>query len=116
MPEELKEGDKMKAAVLEEIGRLVVKEVKSPECTDDSVLMKVEAAALCGTDARVYKSGSTLLKKLPQIIGHEIAGRVTEVGKNVKGVKKGDRLAIVPSNPCGQCWVCAVHADTALRG
>jgi L-iditol 2-dehydrogenase len=84
---------------------MVVKDVKTPECTRDSILLKVEAAALCGTDIRVF-SGSKPIKKLPQIIGHEIAGTAVEVGSAIKDVKKGDRLAIVPSNPCGECKIC----------
>ena len=96
----------MKAAVLEKIGRMTVKEVEEPKCTADSILLKVEAVAICGTDIRVFGSGSKLIKKLPQIIGHEIAGTAVEVGSAIKDVREGDRLAVVPSNPCGECKVC----------
>ena len=96
----------MRAAVLEDIGKIVVKEVEKPRCTIDSILLKVEASAICGTDIRVVRSGSKLIKKLPQIIGHEIAGTAVEVGSAIKDVRKGDRLAIVPSNPCGECKIC----------
>lgn len=96
----------MKAAVLEAIGQMVVKEVETSKCTKGDILLKVEAAAICGTDIRIFERGSKLIKKLPQIIGHEISGTVVEVGNTIKDVKKGDRLAIVPSNPCGECKIC----------
>lgn len=95
----------MKAAVLEELGKLVVREVPTPVCDDDSALVRVRACAVCGSDLRIYRSGNNRVK-LPQILGHEISGEVVKVGKNVEKIKVGDRVAIGADVPCGQCSFC----------
>ncbi len=95
----------MKAAVLEGLDRLVVKEVPTPKADDDSVLVKVEACAVCGSDIRIFHYGNPRVKP-PQIIGHEISGRVVEVGRNVTKFKPGDRVAIGADVPCGECAFC----------
>lgn len=95
----------MKAAVLEELGRLVVKEVPTPECGDDGALIRVRACAVCGSDLRIYRSGNNRVK-LPQILGHEISGEVVKTGKNVDKIKVGDHVAVGADIPCGKCSFC----------
>ena len=95
----------MKAAVLEDFNKLVVKEVPTPEVDQDSVLVRVKACAVCGSDIRIYHSGNSRVH-MPQIIGHEIAGQVVKVGKNVTKYKEGDRVAIGADVPCGECAFC----------
>lgn len=95
----------MKAAVLEGIDKITVKEIETPKITDDSLLLKVRACAVCGSDIRIYHYGNPRVK-YPQIIGHEIAGDVVEVGSKVKRFKPGDRVAIGADVPCGECSFC----------
>lgn len=95
----------MKAAVLEELQKLVVKEIDKPECDDDSVLVRVKSCAVCGSDLRIYRSGNSRVK-LPQTMGHEISGVVVEVGKNVSRFNAGDNVAIGADVPCGTCEFC----------
>ena len=95
----------MKAAVLEDIGRLEVREVPIPEVSDDSALMRVEAVSICGSDMRILHHGNPRVKP-PTIIGHETAGVIVKVGRNVKRVKEGDRVALGADVPCGQCRWC----------
>jgi len=95
----------MKAAVLEGIDSMVVKEVGTPEVTDDSLLLKVRSCAVCGSDIRIYHYGNPRVK-YPQIVGHEIAGDVVEVGPKVKKFKQGDKVAIGADVPCGECPFC----------
>lgn len=95
----------MKAAVLEELNKMVVKEVPTPEIDDDSVLVKVKACAVCGSDIRIYHSGNSRVN-LPHIIGHEISGQVVKAGKRVTKVREGDRIAIGADVPCGECVFC----------
>lgn len=95
----------MKAAVLEGIDKITVKEIETPRITDDSLLLKVRACAVCGSDIRIYHYGNPRVK-YPQIIGHEIAGDVVEVGSRVKRFKPGDRVAIGADVPCGECSFC----------
>lgn len=92
----------MKAAVLEELERLVVQDVPNPEMDDDSILVKVGACAICGSDIRMFHHGNNRLTP-PAIMGHEASGEIVEVGKNVKGWDIGDRVSIGGDVPCGRC-------------
>ena len=95
----------MKAAVLEELGKLTVKEVPVPAVEDDGVLVKVHACAVCGSDIRIYHHGNPRVA-LPAIMGHESSGVVAGVGKDVTRFKQGDRVAIGADVPCGECTFC----------
>lgn len=95
----------MKAAVLEKLGQIVVKEVETPVVDADSVLVKVRSCAICGSDLRIYRSGNSRVVP-PQILGHEIAGEVVAVGQNVTKFKPGDKVAIGADVPCGECDFC----------
>ena len=95
----------MKAAIYEGINQMVVREVEAPVCEQDGVVVKVMSCAVCGSDIRILHSGNTRVKP-PQTLGHEIAGEVVEVGKNVTKFRTGDRVAIGADVPCGQCMFC----------
>lgn len=95
----------MKAAILEELNKLVVKDVEVPEIDDHSALLKVESVAVCGSDLRIFHHGNPRVKP-PAIIGHETAGVVVKAGKEVSRVKEGDRVAVGADVPCGQCHWC----------
>lgn len=95
----------MKAAVLEDYNKIVVQEVPTPDVTDDGVLVRVKACAICGSDIRIMHKGNNRVK-MPQIIGHEISGYVVAAGKNVTRFKEGDRIAIGADVPCGECAFC----------
>lgn len=95
----------MKAAVLEELNKMVVKEVPTPQITDDEILVRVRSCAICGSDIRIFHHGNNRVNT-PCIIGHEVAGEVAQVGANVKNWKVGDRVAIGADIPCGECKFC----------
>ena len=95
----------MKAAVLEQLNNMVVKEVSTPECDENSVLVRVRACAVCGSDIRIFHYGNSRVNT-PQIIGHEISGEVVKTGKYVTKFKVGDRVAIGADVPCGECVFC----------
>jgi len=95
----------MKAAVFEDINKMVVKEVETPRINEDSLLVHVRSCAVCGSDIRIYHYGNPRVNP-PQIIGHEIAGDVVEVGSKVRRFKPGDRVAIGADVPCGECSFC----------
>lgn len=95
----------MKAAIYEGISQMVVKDVPAPKCTEDNLVIRVRAAAICGSDIRTFRHGKFNVKP-PQIIGHEMAGEVAEVGTKVKGFKKGDRIAVAAIVSCGKCYYC----------
>jgi threonine dehydrogenase-like Zn-dependent dehydrogenase len=68
-------------------------------------LIKVRAAAICGSDLHIFK-GNHPFAALPVAVGHEIAGQVLETGKEVKKVKEDDRVAVEPVIVDGDCDFC----------
>ncbi len=95
----------MKAAVLERLDNIVVKDVPEPQCGDHDAILQVKSCAVCGSDIRIYHYGSDRVD-FPAILGHEIAGEIVDVGKNVTRVKVGDRVALGADVPCGRCYWC----------
>jgi L-iditol 2-dehydrogenase len=95
----------MKAAVLTDLKKLELQDVPTPEVDDDSVLVRVRSCLVCGSDIRILNYGNPRVKP-PQIMGHEIAGDVAEVGRNVTKFAVGDRVAIAADVPCGECPAC----------
>jgi L-iditol 2-dehydrogenase len=95
----------MKAAVLEALDNLVLQDIPDPQIDDYSALMRVESVSICGSDVRILHHGNPRVKP-PAVIGHETAGVVVEVGKNVTRVKPGDRISLGADVPCGQCHWC----------
>lgn len=95
----------MKAAVLKGLNNIVVEEVETPHPKDGEILLKVKSCAVCGSDVRIYRHGNPRVN-FPQIIGHEVAGVVVEVGEGVDKFEKGDRVAIGADVPCGVCEFC----------
>lgn len=83
--------DPMRALVLTEYGRLEVKDVPAPAVGAKDVLVRVEACGICGSDVHGY-DGSTGRRRPPIVMGHEAAGTVQAVGKEVAGIRSGDRV------------------------
>lgn len=82
-------------------------EVPVPEINDDEILLKTEAAALCGTDLRMWKNGKAGVDAdHPLTLGHEFAGVIEKVGKNVPFYQKGMRVTLQPNIGCGICDRC----------
>ena len=65
----------MKAAVLQEPGKLAIKELPDPVCPPGGVVVKVLASQVCSTDLHMWERGHPALR-FPRILGHEIAGVV----------------------------------------
>jgi len=78
----------VKAAVFEDLERIVVKQVLDPILDAGSIIVKVEACSLCGSDIRNFHSGIRSGIK-GQIMGHEIAGAVVQVDKVVSQFSVG---------------------------
>jgi L-iditol 2-dehydrogenase len=86
-----------------------------PEPRAGEVVLRVEAAATCATDAKILRSGAhPALGPLPSPFGHEAAGTVVAVGEGVRGVAEGDRVVPANSAPCGSCHACA-HGSGQCR-
>ncbi len=101
----------MRAAVLRE-NRLSVENVPDPTPGPGSVVLKVAACGVCGTDHSIYRN-----RLLPDgaILGHEFAGTVVEVGRGVSDWEPGDRAAVLPVPYCGTCELCLTDKQNLCR-
>lgn len=75
-----------------------------PTCAADEVVVQVAVCGICGTD--VHISRNEYMSDFPLIPGHEFSGRVVEVGRDVRDVAVGDRVAVDPNLYCGRCDFC----------
>ncbi len=99
---------KMKTAVMLGIGKMGLEEREIPVPKDHEVLVKLEYVGICGSDLHYYETGAIgdYIVKPPFVLGHEPGGTVVEVGKDVKHLKVGDRVALEPGKTCGHCEFC----------
>jgi L-iditol 2-dehydrogenase len=79
-----------------------IEEMPIPEINDNELLVKVQASGICGSDVMEWYR----IKKAPLVLGHEIAGDVVQVGKNVEKYKIGDRVFVSHHVPCNTCRYC----------
>ena len=96
----------MKAIRLVEIGKpLENADVPIPKIGPNDVLVRVAAAGICHSDAH-YRAGISRIDNLPVTPGHEVAGRVEEIGADVTNVAPGDRVCLHYLVHCGACEYC----------
>jgi len=89
-------------------------EVPVPSISDDEILLKTDAAAICGTDVRMWQNGyKGVDADHPLVLGHEFAATVAKVGANVSFYREGMQLAMAPNIGCGICDKC-VRGDFHL--
>src|SRR3984957_16001252 len=101
-PPDARDGQ-MRAGVYRGQGRVVVETVPIPEIREGEVLFRVGACGICGTDVKKIHHG---FLAPPQILGHELAGTVVQVGNGVRKFKPGDRVVSFHHIPCGDCFYC----------
>lgn len=96
----------MKALLMKEYRKLGYVDVPTPAVSDDhDVLLRVRAAAICGSDVHGY-DGSTGRRIPPVIMGHEGSGEVVSCGKTVSGFSPGDRVTFDSTIYCMRCQHC----------
>ena len=85
-----------------------VQDMAVPTIGPNDVLLRVKAAAICGSDIHIYLSSPTMMAmiKPPFIFGHEACGEVVKIGEQVKTLKSGDLVAVETHIPCGTCYQC----------
>lgn len=83
-----------------------VGEVETPRAGPGEVLVRVGANTVCGTDVRVVSGEKSRGVTPGVILGHEVAGRVAEVGRGVAGFERGAPVALLPALSCGRCGLC----------
>lgn len=98
----------MKTAVMLGIGKMGFEDRPIPQIKDNEVLVKLEYVGICGSDLHYYETGAIgdYVVKPPFVLGHEPGGVVVKVGKSVKHLKVGDKVALEPGKTCGHCEFC----------
>ncbi|MGE4485710.1 MAG: zinc-binding dehydrogenase [Oscillospiraceae bacterium] len=97
--------DTMKVAMVTEPYKVEIREHPIPRMGDGEVLIKVKIAGVCGSDLHLFK-GTHPFRQPPAVLGHELAGDIISVGKNVTRFAPGDRVTVLPHVECNACEFC----------
>jgi len=98
----------VKAAVIQGKGVVMVEDVPQPKIGSDELLVRMRACGICGTDLEKLHGEHIT----PPVLGHEVAGIVEEVGKDVLDINTGDRVAVHHHISCGNCTLCKNGFET----
>jgi len=100
----------MKAAVLEDVQKLVVQRIPDPVLARHEVMIQVQAVGVCGTDLHLFRGHGNYnldargrivpLTEQPQILGHEFSGKIIDVGRGVTDMEVGDRVLCDQGRNC----------------
>ncbi|NLW15586.1 MAG: alcohol dehydrogenase catalytic domain-containing protein [Erysipelothrix sp.] len=96
----------MKIAVFDKVRSVKIETITKPEVTDETVLVKVLASAICTWEQRVYSGVKEV--EFPFVGGHEISGEIVDVGKNIdlKKFKLGQKVVVGTFLSCYECDAC----------
>lgn len=102
-------NDTMKAAIFEGNGKVSIKQVPIPKIkSSNEVLIKVEAASICGTDVHILDVPPSHPANVGVVLGHEYLGEIIEKGSDVADYEIGDRVILEPNLFCGNCYYCKI--------
>jgi len=88
---------------------LDIGEVPVPTIAEDEFLVRVDAAAICGTDLKIVRHGHRKLAPGQTIIlGHEFVGTIAETGGRATCFPVGTRVGVAPNIGCGRCEMCGL--------
>lgn len=96
----------MRAAVFHKLGEpLTVETVADPAPGSGEVVVEVCRCGICGSDLHLTEEA---IFGVPEgaVLGHEYAGRIAAIGRDVEQVKVGDHVAVMPLHSCGRCAAC----------
>ena len=98
----------MKSVICHSAQDLRIESIELPPLGEHQLRVKVAFGGICGSDLHYYQHGGfgTVRIKQPITLGHEVSGIVDGWGAQVSGFERGQRIAISPSRPCGQCRFC----------
>ena len=98
-----------------------IKDVDVPEISRNEVLVRVEAASICGTDIHIWSWNTwaqNRIQNLPLIFGHEFSGEIVEIGDEVSQVQVGDKVSAethIVDGTCYQCLTDRMHVCENLQ-
>jgi S-(hydroxymethyl)glutathione dehydrogenase / alcohol dehydrogenase len=95
----------MRALVFHHAKKVSVDTVDDPKIEkSDDIIIKVTSTAICGSDLHILNG--LVPQTRPLIMGHEFMGIIEETGKDIKNLKKGDRVIVPFPIACGHCFFC----------
>lgn len=105
----------MKAAVIHKVGEpfVIRDDITLDTPSADEILVEVKASGLCHSDH--YVATTEIGQSLPAVLGHEVAGVVTQVGSNVVGISVGDHVVACLAGFCGRCDRCLAGRTNLCR-
>lgn len=97
----------MLQAVLKELGKIELEEVRPRNLNQGEIRLKVISCAICGSDIRIYNYGNQRVK-LPHVTGHEVVGKIIEIADEDCDLRLGDYCCFGADLPCGDpnCKYC----------
>ncbi len=97
-----------KAVYMTGLNKMETREIPVPTVKDADVLVKLEYVGICGSDVHYLEHGAIgdFVVNGDFILGHECAGEIVKVGKDVTSLQIGDKVALEPGCTCGQCEFC----------
>lgn len=104
----------MKAVSLKGPAQCQLIESPMPEPDGDRVIIKVSACGICGSDIHFWKHGVGMDKQPGLIMGHEFCGHVHDPGSRTD-LATGDRVTVIPINPCSTCIYCSQGKPNLCR-
>ncbi len=100
-------------------GHLVYATIPDPTTEPDEVMIGVRSTGICGTDISFYDWAEDTVQEyrpqLPVVMGHEFAGEVVAVGRDVRGFRAGDRVTANPTLYCRVCYYCRTGRQNVCR-
>ena len=100
----------MKVAVYEGVGSIKLQDRPDLKAEPGEVIVRIKYCGICGTDIHICYDG---LLPPPMVMGHENVGTISDIGEGVEGWRIGDRVAVGPPGPCGECYYCN-HGHPAI--
>ncbi|MDM4763096.1 zinc-dependent dehydrogenase [Galbitalea sp. SE-J8] len=104
----------MKVARFYAPGDIRLEDAPEPGASSGEVKLRVRACSTCGTDVKIRASGHPRMSA-PQVMGHEIAGEIVDVGPGVDDWSVGDRVQVIAAIPDGECVECRSGHPTVCR-
>ncbi len=104
----------MKVARFYAPGDVRIEEAPEPAPGPGEVKIRVRACSTCGTDLKIYRHGHYRISP-PRVMGHEIAGEISELGEGTEGWAAGDRVQVIAAIPDGTCADCRRGAMTVCQ-
>jgi len=115
-PHRVVDGGSFRQAVLHRPNDMRVEQVSMPHLEPGDVLLRIDAALLCGTDVRIFEGRKQRNVTFPTVLGHEFAGTVVDAnGPLPDTVAMGDQVAVYPLVTCGVCAACRKGHENICR-